>query len=209
MKADLRGLGSVFAFGSLALLVGAGAAILEPELVRSMLRTQPAAAASPQAAAAAAPASAPAAPVSTVDPSATPATLSGVGAPQVIYGQGLQCAIYARQRTGVSLSGAARLWWDQAAGQYARAHTPRVGAVMAMGGTPSGHVAVVARVISAREILIDHANWMNQGEIQLGALAVDASPNNDWSQVRVWHVPSNQLGLRRYPVQGFIGPDRA
>lgn len=124
----------------------------------------------------------------------------------MIYGQGLQCAIYARQRTGVALSGAARLWWDQAADRYQRTHTPQAGAIMAMGGTSSGHVAVVARVISAREILLDHANWNNQGEIQLGALAVDVSEANDWSAVRVWHVPTNQLGLRPYPVMGFIIP---
>jgi hypothetical protein len=121
-------------------------------------------------------------------------------------GPPLQCAIYARQRTGVDLSGAARVWWAQAEGKYQRTHQPQAGAIMAMLGTSAGHVAVVSRVISSREILIDHANWMNTGEIILGAPAVDVSPNNDWSQVRVWHPPTNTLGLRPYPVQGFIIP---
>jgi hypothetical protein len=121
-------------------------------------------------------------------------------------GAPLQCAIYARQRTNISLSGAARVWWDQAASRYRRSHKPEAGAVMAMGGTPSGHVAVVSRVVNAREILIDHANWMGGGEIILGAVAYDVSGANDWTQVRVWHPPTNSLGLRPYPVQGFIHP---
>ncbi|MGE0046399.1 MAG: CHAP domain-containing protein [Hyphomonadaceae bacterium] len=121
-------------------------------------------------------------------------------------GAPLQCAIYARNRTGISLSGDARNWWPQAQGRYRRSHTPEAGAVMVMDGTASGHVAVVARVISSREILIDHANWMGSGEIITGALAVDASPNNDWTQVRVWHPPTNALGLRPYPVYGFVHP---
>lgn len=158
---------------------------------------------------------APAAPVTLVSapaPAAAPVALeetpiSAPGAVQILRdGPPLQCAIYARQRTGVALSGAARTWWAQAEGRYRRSHTPEVGAVMAMLGTSSGHVAVVARVISPREILIDHANWLGGGEIIIGAQAVDVSEANDWSSVRVWHPPTNSLGLRPYPVQGFIHP---
>lgn len=119
----------------------------------------------------------------------------------------LQCAPYARQRSGVQLFGEARTWWDGAAGKYERTDTPRPGAVIAMGGTALGHVAVVTRVLSSREILTDHANWLGEGETQTGALMVDASPANDWSAVYVWHAPTNSLGLRAYPVQGFIGPE--
>jgi surface antigen len=121
-------------------------------------------------------------------------------------GTPLQCAIYARQRSGVQLTGAARTWYSGAAGRYQRAREPQVGAVMAMGGTSSGHVAVVARILNDREILIDHANWLGQGEIQTGALARDVSEAGDWSSVVVWHIPSNGLGIRPYPVEGFILP---
>ncbi|MBI1185755.1 MAG: CHAP domain-containing protein [Alphaproteobacteria bacterium] len=183
------------------------------------LRTGPALG-SAQARAAAPEASAPpvetATPVAAVDGAATEAaTLTAVAqtiptnaaAPQVLRdGPPLQCAIYARQRTGVSLTGAARTWWGQAEGRYRRSHTPEVGAVMAMLGTSAGHVAVVSRVINTREILIDHANWLGGGEIIIGAQAVDVSEANDWSAVRVWHPPTNALGLRPYPVQGFIHP---
>ena len=85
----------------------------------------------------------------------------------------LQCAVYARERSGVDLRGAAGAWWNLARGQYDRTAKPAIGAVLVLGGTPKGHVAVVTKMISAREILVDHANWMNKGEIQLGALMED------------------------------------
>lgn len=126
-----------------------------------------------------------------------------------ISGPALECAIYARQRSGVALMGAARTWWSGAQGRYERSAAPREGAVMVMGGTSAGHVAVVARIVSAREILIDHANWLGRGEIQTGALVRDVSPANDWTQVTVWHTPTNAMGLRAYPVMGFVGPGDA
>ncbi len=132
------------------------------------------------------------------------------GAPEVFRGPvRLQCAIYARQRSGVSLTGAASTWWSKAQNLYQRSRAPVEGSVIVLGGTKSGHVAVVSRVLSATQILVDHANWGNRGEIILGALMVDVSANNDWSRVRVWHPPTNGLGLRRYPVFGFILPTRA
>lgn len=121
-------------------------------------------------------------------------------------GAPLQCAIYARQRTGIALTGAARTWWPQADGRYRRAPTPTAGSVIVMGGTESGHVAVVTRVLNSRQIVIDHANWLGGGEIITGALVEDASANNDWSSVRVWNVETNSMGLRAYPVFGFVGP---
>lgn len=199
-------------FGVVALFTIAilGAVALRPSVLAAVRSPQaeaaePAPAATAPAATIVEPVVAPIAPA-VIAPIPAAENLSA-DAPRVIRPDApLQCAIYARQRTGVSLSGAARLWWDQAEGRYPRTHQPQIGAVMAMGGTPSGHVAVVAAIRGPREILVDQANWMNQGEIMLGALVVDVSPNNDWSQVRVWHVPSNQLGLRAYPVMGFILP---
>src|ERR1700745_979413 len=72
------------------------------------------------------------------------------------------CALYARAETGVALYGSAGGWWDQADGRYQRGHLPVVGAILVFKRTrhiPSGHVAVVAQVVSAREILVDQANW--------------------------------------------------
>lgn len=119
-------------------------------------------------------------------------------------GGGLQCATYARMRSGLSIMGNAGQWWHLAAGRYKRDRKPEPGAVMVLGGTRYGHVAVVVELRSKREILIDHANWMNRGEIQMGALVRDVSPKNDWSQVRVWYPPVNDLGNTPYPVFGFI-----
>jgi hypothetical protein len=124
-------------------------------------------------------------------------------------GPRLQCAIYARQRSGLALNGAARSWWAKAEGRYRRSHRPEAGAVIVMDGTRSGHVGVVARVLSARQILIDHANWEGRGEVTTGALVEDVSGANDWSAVRVWHAPTRAMGTRAYPVLGFIHGDAA
>lgn len=121
----------------------------------------------------------------------------------------LQCAVYARERSGVDLRGAAGAWWNLARGLYNRAATPSLGAVLVLGGTKNGHVAVVSKVLSTRAILVDHANWMNKGEIQLGALMEDVSAKGDWSAVRVWYLPSKGLGRKAYPVKGFILPQAA
>jgi CHAP domain len=123
-------------------------------------------------------------------------------------GPPLQCAIYAQHVTGMDIRGEARTWWSAAEGRYERNKTPKLGSVIVMTGTSSsGHVAVVSRILNSREILIDHANWSNQGEIVKGALVVDVSQAGDWSLVRVWHPPTNSLGLSAFPVLGFVGPD--
>jgi surface antigen len=125
----------------------------------------------------------------------------------------LQCVTYARAASGIDIRGNARDWWAAAEGQYERGQTPRVGAVMHFAGTsamPAGHVAVVAAIVSDRELLIDHANWSpingRRGQIERGVRAVDVSTNGDWSSVRVWYAPIHDLGLRANPVSGFIYP---
>lgn len=118
----------------------------------------------------------------------------------------MECAIYARERSGIALYGAARTWWAQAEGNYARASRPAAGAVIVMGGTEGGHVGVVTHVLGPRRVLIDHANWLGRGEIITGALVVDASDAGDWSAARVWNVEARALGGRAYPVLGFVAP---
>lgn len=128
----------------------------------------------------------------------------------------LQCVPYARERTGVQIYGDALTWWDKAAGRYKRGHRPKKGAVMAF--TPYrnmqlGHVAAVAKVIDSRTVLLDHANWSpingRRGQIERGVKAVDVSPANDWSEVRVWYDPIQGLGTTEWPVVGFIYPEKA
>ncbi|GGD99296.1 hypothetical protein GCM10011515_18870 [Tsuneonella deserti] len=123
----------------------------------------------------------------------------------------LQCVPFARERSGVQIYGDALTWWDQAAGRYKRGDRPRVGAVMAFrpsGGMTLGHVATVARVVDSRTVLLDHANWSpiggRRGQIERGVKAIDVSPANDWSQVRVWYAPLQDLGTTAWPVAGFI-----
>jgi surface antigen len=127
----------------------------------------------------------------------------------------LQCVPYARERSGVQIYGDALTWWDQAEGRYKRGHRPKPGAVMAFrpaGSMTLGHVAAVAKVIDSRTVLLDHANWSpidgRRGQIERGVRAVDVSPDNDWSQVRVWYDPIQALGTTAWPVAGFIYNER-
>lgn len=124
----------------------------------------------------------------------------------------LECVPYARQISGVSLRGDAWTWWQSAARHYRRDDRPSVGAVIVLKRTerlPYGHVAVVSRTVNDREILVDHANWLNRGRIHRGLPVRDVSLENDWSAVRVWYAPANTLGLRTYPAHGFIHPNGA
>lgn len=124
----------------------------------------------------------------------------------------LNCVQFTRMQSGIQVAGNAGTWWDHAKGKYDRADTPVAGAVMVFSSTRkmrSGHVAVVRRVVSNREIRIDHANWTNDGQIHLNASVIDVSPNNDWSQVRVWNTRGNNMGTRVYPIKGFVLPTTA
>lgn len=124
----------------------------------------------------------------------------------------LQCVPFARDTSGIRLFGDAHTWWNQAAGKYGRGSAPMPGAVMAIrphGNSTLGHVATVNRVINARTILISHANWSAPGEIERNVTAVDVSPTNDWSEVRIWYAPIRNLGGAHWPVSGFIYKSKA
>ena len=126
----------------------------------------------------------------------------------------LQCAPYAREVSGIQLYGDAYTWWDQAQGRYSTGHAPRAGAVMAFraqNNMPLGHVATVSRVLDSRRVLLDHANWSpidgRRGQVEKDVLAIDVSPANDWSEVRVWYAPLGKVGTTAWPVAGFIYAD--
>ena len=121
----------------------------------------------------------------------------------------LQCVPYARQRSGIAIQGDASTWWDKAAGRFERNAVPKEGAVMVLwgyAGPNRAHVAVVRQLVNAREIKVDHANWLDDGEIHLDDPVQDVSYDNDWSQVRIWNIRAGAWGSRTYTVKGFIGP---
>ena len=123
----------------------------------------------------------------------------------------LQCVAFARKASGVAIWGNASTWWNSAAGRYRRGNRPAVGSVLAWKRTNRlrlGHLAVVTAVVNNRHIIADHANWLNRRKIHRGTPIVDVSRNNDWSAVRVWYTPGNSWGVRTYPTQGFIYPER-
>ena len=127
----------------------------------------------------------------------------------------LECVPFARELSGVRIFGNALTWWEQAKARYARGARPRPGAVMAFqphGRMQLGHVAVVRRIVSSREVRLDHANWSlidgRRGQIERDVRAVDVSEANDWSRVRVWYAPIQSLGGTQWPLAGFIYPDK-
>jgi surface antigen len=120
----------------------------------------------------------------------------------------VQCVPYAREHSGIKIFGDANTWWDKADGKYPRGALPAPGAVMVLhnyAGSDHGHVAVVRRVVSPREIRIDHANWLDDGSIYVNDPVEDVSSGNDWSMVRVYNLATGGWGSKLYPVQGFIG----
>jgi surface antigen len=123
----------------------------------------------------------------------------------------LQCVPYARDHSSVKIFGDAYTWWDKAADKYQRSAAPESGSVMVLAGYAGpdrGHVAVVQKIVSTREIRIDHANWLDDGSIYLNDPVVDVSQDNDWSTVRVFNIQTGAWGGNIYPVQGFILPNQ-
>jgi len=120
----------------------------------------------------------------------------------------LQCVPYAREHSGVMIYGDAYTWWNKAAGKYPRTSLPEQGAVLVLhnyAGPSRAHVAVVRELVGARQIRVDHANWLNDGSIYENDPVEDVSSANDWSVVRVFNLKTGAWGSRLYPVQGFIG----
>lgn len=120
------------------------------------------------------------------------------------------CVPYARARSGIDLRGDAWEWWSAAAGRYDRGPAPRPGSILVIargGRLRDGHLAVVSRVLSRREIRVDHANWASggmKGRIALDQPVIDVSPRNDWSAVKVWYPPARDYGATVYPSAGFV-----
>jgi surface antigen len=122
----------------------------------------------------------------------------------------LECAPFARALSGVQLRGDAGDWWQAAQGQYERARIPETGGVLVFARSarlPQGHVAVVSRVKSDREILVTQANW-ERGRVTADQPVIDISPDNTWTSVRVWWPGTKQMGTSPYPTHGFIRPPR-
>jgi surface antigen len=125
--------------------------------------------------------------------------------------QPVQCVPYAREVSGINLMGNAHHWWNAAdAHRYPKGKTPGAGAVLVLKNTGKlryGHLAVVTRVLSNRDIEVTHSNWGSSHQsrkIIYNAMRVkDVSPNNDWSRVRFWDYPSKSFGFP-YDAYGFI-----
>lgn len=122
-----------------------------------------------------------------------------------------QCVPYARSVSGVNLYGDAYTWWNQAnPPNYMRSRYPSPNSVLVLSQTNKlrhGHVAVVKRVVTSREIEVTHSNWGNDWKtrrmIYDRVRVKDVSANNDWSQVSFWSQEYKNFGFP-YAASGFI-----
>lgn len=121
----------------------------------------------------------------------------------------LQCVPFARKQSKIAIRGHSWHWWRAAKGKYRRGRMPHEGAVLVFkrNRQSRGHLAVVTRLINSREIVVNHANWLNKGRIHMDTPIRDVSRNNDWSVVKVWYTPGRKYGSSRYRVHGFIYPE--
>lgn len=126
----------------------------------------------------------------------------------------LQCVTFARQFSGVQIFGDAWTWWEKATGRYEEGSTPKPGAVLvfrSQGRMKLGHVAVVSQIITDRYIQVTHANWSpingRRGQVEDNVNVLDVSEKGDWSKVKVWYGPTNDLGTTVYTTYGFIYQD--
>jgi len=111
----------------------------------------------------------------------------------------------------MQIFGDAWTWWQKATGKYDEGQTPKPGAVLvfrSQGKMKLGHVAVVSQVITDRYIQVNHANWSpvagHRGRVEENVNVLDVSEKGDWSKVKVWYGPLNDLGTTAYNTYGFI-----
>lgn len=124
----------------------------------------------------------------------------------------ISCVPYARQVSGIQISGDAYRWWNAAPPRYHRSQRPVSGSVLVLDRTSkmrSGHVATVARVIDSRHITVSHSNWGNntgrRRVIYHDMPVEDISPANTWTSVKFWNYEVNAYGFP-YKAKGFILP---
>ena len=119
-----------------------------------------------------------------------------------------QCVTVARMFSGINIFGDAWTWWRQAADKFRTGKAPETGSVLVFrpeGRMSRGHVAVVSDILTDRVVRVTHANWGgSRGKVEENVTVVDVSGQNDWSQVKVWYSPINDLGSSVYPTYGFI-----
>jgi hypothetical protein len=111
----------------------------------------------------------------------------------------------------MQIFGDAWTWWEKATGKYDEGQAPKPGAVLvfkSQGKMKLGHVAVVSQIITDRYIQITHANWSpvngRRGQVEDHVNVLDVSEKGDWSKVKVWYGPLNDLGTTIYNTYGFI-----
>jgi hypothetical protein len=119
------------------------------------------------------------------------------------------CVQTVRHLTDFTIRGDAWTWWASADGVHERGAEPEIGSIIVFdrqSDLPLGHVSVVSAIVDERTIEVDHT-WASGDQIVYGAPVIDVSQDNDWSSVRVWHEPTETMGLTEFRISGFIYPE--
>jgi hypothetical protein len=117
---------------------------------------------------------------------------------------------YVKSVTGIRIPGEAWSWWDGSNGRYARGAVPAPTAVLVFRqqqNLPLGHLAIVTKVLSSREVRISHADWSStwatRGRITGNVPVLDVSSRNDWTKVRLWYAARGTVE-NVYNTYGFV-----
>lgn len=136
-------------------------------------------------------------------------------APLPVSAESWQCVPFARMISGIQIFGDAHTWWSKARGRYETGQAPATASVLVFkpqGRMNRGHVAVVSEVLTERIIKVTHANWSDidgrRGQIEQDVTVADVSERGDWTKVKVWYAPIDDLGTTAYPTHGFIYQDQ-
>jgi hypothetical protein len=127
----------------------------------------------------------------------------------------VQCVDYIKNNYPAysSMTGNANTWWGQT-DKITQQHKPTVGSVLVFPGlsplSTAGHVAYVAKIVSATEIRVNHANWNRDtgavdGSIWTNVRVQDAS-SGKWTSVKMEYGNKGGLGSKTYSTYGFIVP---
>ena len=125
----------------------------------------------------------------------------------------MKCVPYARERSGI-----AYLWRCRTPGGPRRPANTRaarrriLGSVLVLtgyAGPDRAHLAVVSAMVSAREIRVDHANWLNDGAIYHRRSRGRCEPEQRLERCGSGTPRTRAWGTELYLVEGFIGPGPA
>lgn len=126
----------------------------------------------------------------------------------------IQCVDYIKEKHPQykGMTGNAKTWWTQT-DKVTQQQTPSVGSVLVFPGpnVAYGHVAYVTKLVSSKEILVNHANWNRDtgkadGTIWTNVRVQDVSEKGNWTKVKIEYGNKGAFGSTPFATYGFVVP---